>query len=69
MSGTSIACAVATGTAALWWEKLRREAPSGTRVTADMVWSTMKGAVRADGFGADVKPEARGLGLIQAPTV
>jgi subtilisin family serine protease len=69
MSGTSIACAVAAGTAALWWEKLRREAPPGTRVTAEMVWSRMKGAVRTEGFAADVEPEARGLGLIQAPTV
>jgi hypothetical protein len=67
MTGTSLACAVAAGTAALWWEKLRKEAPAGRRVTAEMVWSRMKEAVKADAFAGDVKSEARGLGLIQAP--
>jgi hypothetical protein len=60
---------VAAGTAALWWEKQRREAAPGARVSAAMVWSRMRAAVKADGFAADVEPEARGLGLIQAPTV
>ena len=43
MTGTSIACAVAAGTAALWWEMLRKEAPAG-RVSADVVWARMKAA-------------------------
>ncbi len=66
MSGTSIACAVAAGTAALWWEMLRREAAQG-RVDADAVWSRMRAAVRSDVFAPGVKEIERGLGLVHAP--
>lgn len=64
MTGTSISSAVAAGTAALWWEMLRREA--GT-ANAALVWSRMKAAARADVFAPGVTPLARGLGLVQAP--
>lgn len=66
-SGTSIACAVAAGTAALWWEKLRKEAGTG-KVTAEQVWARMKTVLRADVFAAGVTPIDRGLGLVQAPS-
>jgi hypothetical protein len=66
MSGTSIACAVAAGTAALWWEMLRKEAGPG-RISASMVWSRIKPALRTDVFGPGVKESERGLGLVQAP--
>ncbi len=66
MSGTSIACAVAAGTAALWWGMLRKEAGAG-KVSADMVWSRMKAAVRTDAFAPGITPMDRGLGLVQAP--
>jgi hypothetical protein len=66
MSGTSIACAVAAGTAALWWEMLRK-APGPGKVSSDMVWSRMKSAVRTDVFVSGVKEMDRGLGLVQAP--
>lgn len=66
MTGTSIACAVAAGTAALWWEMLRKE-PGAGPIGAAQVWTRMKAAVRADAFAAGVNPLARGLGLVQAP--
>ncbi|NRF67764.1 TIR domain-containing protein [Aquincola sp. S2] len=68
VSGTSVSCAVAAGTAALWWEMLRTQAPAQAAVSADAVWARMKAAARADVFAPEVQAHQRGLGLVQAPT-
>jgi hypothetical protein len=65
-SGTSMACACATGVAALWWEYLRSKRPA-EEVTSRMVASEMLGAVRRDVFAPEVQEFERGAGLIQAP--
>jgi subtilisin family serine protease len=66
VSGTSIACAVAAGVAALWWEAVRKEGESG-KFGANMVWGRMKAAIRPDVFAPGVEAIDRGLGLVQAP--
>jgi hypothetical protein len=66
MSGTSISCAVAAGTAALWWEMLRKQ-PGAEKLGSERVWAAMKAACRTDAFAPAVKPLERGLGLVQAP--
>lgn len=67
-SGTSSACALTAGTAALWWQFVRQQ-NRGYAVTADMVWESMKAAVTTDGFKAGVTEDDRGLGLVQAPSL
>ncbi len=65
-SGTSMAAAMAAGTAALWWSYLRERSPDAL-VTAETVWKQMRAGVDVTRFAPGVEEIDRGLGLVQAP--
>jgi len=66
MSGTAPACALAVGTAALWWESLQSRvgAADWRRVTNSMIASATK-----SGFAPGTDEKLLGSGMILAPSV
>jgi hypothetical protein len=65
MSGTTPSCALAVGTAALWWEYLQSRSGKADwqRVTSSMLASATK-----SGFAPGIDENLLGRGMIVAPS-
>jgi hypothetical protein len=67
MSGTTLSCAIAVGTAALWWEYARVRGGTAA-ANAWKVEALMLASATRDGFVPSTNQELLGHGLIVAPT-
>ena len=64
-NGTSMATPHAAGVAALWWQEV---ADSPVPLSVRTVTAKLLAAASTEGFGADVDPVDRGLGIVRAPS-